>query len=115
MGTQCQSIEREGSTFQFAYKPLVKMTDTVETTTTPAPEEVKVTEEAPAEVAEEVATNGAAKENTSEVTTTEATKRKAEEASEEETSEKVAKLKEVAAEKVVEAEKELPEEPLTEA
>merc|ERR1712154_362738 len=61
MGTQCQSIEREGSTFQFAYKPLVKMTDTVETTTTPAPEEVKVTEEAPAEVAEEVATNGDAK------------------------------------------------------
>ena len=45
----------------------------------------------------------------------EATKRKADAPSEDETSEKIAKLKETAAEVVTEAEKKLPEEPLTEA
>merc|ERR1712158_273356 len=115
-----------------------RMADTAETTT--ATTEVPVAEtSAEAEAVPEVASNGAAaeKEETNgeaaketteaettngsteeEETTSEAVKRKVEdeETKEEEGSaEKIAKLKEVAAEKLNEAEEKLPAEPLTEA
>merc|ERR1711994_1059395 len=67
-------------------------------------EEEKVTSNKEETSTEEVAVEGE-----------EATKRKADSPSEDETVEKIAKLKETAAEVVSEAEKKLPEEPLTEA
>merc|ERR1712117_619972 len=75
-----------------------------------APEKTEEEEKAPEAVTTE-------ESKTEEVTAEgdEATKRKADEPSEEETVEKIAKLKESAAEVVSEAEKKLPEEPLTEA
>merc|ERR1712126_485076 len=105
----------------------IKMVDNVETTT-PTVEEVATngeSETATDEVKEvtaaasengangthEAGKNGEAKEDKED----EATKRKADAPSEDETSEKIAKLKETAAEVVTEAEKKLPEEPLTEA
>merc|ERR1711915_933905 len=66
---------------------------------------------------EEKVTSNKEETNTEEVAVEgeEATKRKADSPSEDETVEKIAKLKETAAEVVSEAEKKLPEEPLTEA
>merc|ERR1712080_126466 len=142
MGTHCQAARFEGSRFSLLYTNTVfRMADTAETTTTvpevPATEVKETNGDAAPEVAAngdskaeetttEAATNGDAKveeatngeevkETTEEVT--EATKRKADtsEDASEESSEKIAKLKEVAAEKLTEAEEKLPAEPLTEA
>merc|ERR1712117_172273 len=81
--------------------------------------ETKEAEAAPEKTEEEKAPEPATTEEskTEEVTAEgdEATKRKADAPSEDETVEKIAKLKESAAEVVSEAEKKLPEEPLTEA
>merc|ERR1711936_1280451 len=91
---------------------LIKMVDNVETTT-PTVEEVA----APASAnGEAEAVTKEKEEKKEEVTeeTDEATKRKADAPSEDETAEKIAKLKESAAEVVVEAEQSLPKEPLTE-
>merc|ERR1712020_81613 len=81
--------------------------------------ETKEAEAAPEKAEEEKAPEAATTEEskTEEVTAEgdEATKRKADAPSEDETVEKIAKLKESAAEVVSEAEKKLPEEPLTEA
>merc|ERR1712117_761421 len=105
MGTLNSELAKEGHSFTFFLtnhtKHIFKMVDNVETTT-PTVEE---------------ATNGASETATEEVTAEgdEAAKRKADAPSEDETVEKIAKLKESAAEVVSEAEKKLPEEPLTEA
>merc|ERR1712027_160693 len=111
MGTLNSELAKEGHSFTFVLinhtKHIFKMVDNVETTT-PTVEE---------------ATNGASETATTEGSKTEevtaegdeATKRKADAPSEDETVEKIAKLKESAAEVVSEAEKKLPEEPLTEA
>merc|ERR1712117_40841 len=81
--------------------------------------ETKEAEAAPEKTEEEKAPEAATTEEskTEDVTAEgdEATKRKADAPSEDETVEKIAKLKESAAEVVSEAEKKLPEEPLTEA
>merc|ERR1712117_756930 len=81
--------------------------------------EAKEAEAAPEKTEEEKAPEAATTEEskTEEVTAEgdEASKRKADAPSEDETVEKIAKLKESAAEVVSEAEKKLPEEPLTEA
>merc|ERR1712117_332355 len=81
--------------------------------------ETKEAEAAPEKTEEQKAPEAATTEEskTEEVTAEgdEATKRKADAPSEDETVEKIAKLKESAAEVVSEAEKKLPEEPLTEA
>merc|ERR1712117_477311 len=81
--------------------------------------ETKEAEAAPEKTEEEKAPEAATTEEskTEEVTAEgdEAAKRKADAPSEDETVEKIAKLKESAAEVVSEAEKKLPEEPLTEA
>merc|ERR1712177_88099 len=126
MGTHCQAAPFEGSRFSLLFKNTIfTMADTAETTTT-VPEvpttEVEANGKAEATTngdstnGEEVkeATNGdakdveAAKETTNgeEVTEGEATKRKADTSddAEEESAEKIAKLKEVAAEKLTEAE-----------
>merc|ERR1712227_24459 len=73
--------------------------------------EAESTNGAEAEESKEEAAPEADKE--AEAKEDEATKRKADAPSEDETSEKIAKLKESAAEVVTEAEKKLPEEPLT--
>merc|ERR1712117_486515 len=81
--------------------------------------ETKEAEAAPEKTEEEKAPEASTTEEskTEEVTAEgdEAAKRKADAPSEDETVEKIAKLKESAAEVVSEAEKKLPEEPLTEA
>merc|ERR1712018_264692 len=84
-----------------------KETETEKETEAEAPKEEKEVTNASEEAStEEVTVEGGEAE--------EATKRKAETPSEDETVEKIAKLKETAAEVVSEAEKKLPEEPLTE-
>merc|ERR1711997_1248016 len=104
-------------------KILIKMAETVETTT-PTVEEVKTPEVAtngeaeaatPAETATEKSSANGASEAEPVEEASEASKRKADTPVDEETVEKIAKLKEVAAEVVSEAEKDLPSEPLTEA
>ena len=90
------------------------------TTTTEATNgsETKEAEAAPEKTEEKPAEATTTEESKTEEATTEgdeATKRKADAPSEDETVEKIAKLKETAAEVVSEAEKKLPEEPLTEA
>merc|ERR1712243_149393 len=132
MGTHCQAAPFEGSRFSLLFKnTYFTMAETAETTTT-VPE--VPTTEVEANGTTEATTNGDKAETTTngdstngeevkettngeEVTEGEATKRKADtpDDAEEESAEKIAKLKEVAAEKLTEAEEKLPAEPLTEA
>merc|ERR1712178_380619 len=128
MGTLNSELAKEGHSFTLVLinhtKHIFKMVDNVETTTPTVEEatngaETKEAEAAPEKTEEEKAPEAATTEEskTEEVTAEgdEATKRKADAPSEDETVEKIAKLKESAAEVVSEAEKKLPEEPLTEA
>merc|ERR1712177_195530 len=130
MGTHCQAAPFEGSRFSLLFKNTIfTMADTAETTTT-VPE--VPTTEVEANGITEATTNGDKAETTTNGDSTngeevkEATNGDAkdveaakettngEEVTEGESAEKIAKLKEVAAEKLTEAEEKLPAEPLTE-
>merc|ERR1712098_695312 len=124
MGTHCQAAPFEGSRFSLMGKNIYfTMADTAETTTT-VPE--VPTTEVEANGTSEATTNGDKAETTTNGDSTngeevkEATNGEAKDVEaakettdgEEESAEKIAKLKEVAAEKLTEAEEKLPAEPL---